>query len=94
MLLYKEFKITSFDPALAAALGIPVTLIHYLLMTMVSITAVASFDAVGAILVVALFIVPPATAYLLTEKLSRHDNRECFDRHSFCGNRLLYGKVF
>lgn len=71
LLLYKEFKITSFDPALAAALGIPVTLIHYLLMTMVSITAVASFDAVGAILVVALFIVPPATAYLLTEKLSR-----------------------
>lgn len=71
LLLYKEFKITSFDPALAAALGIPVTLIHYLLMTMVSITAVASFDAVGAILVVALLIVPPATAYLLTEKLNR-----------------------
>lgn len=69
-LFYKELKISSFDPALAAAIGIPVLFIHYLLMGMVSITTVASFDSVGAILVVAMLIVPGATAYLLTDKLS------------------------
>ncbi|MGD6817021.1 metal ABC transporter permease [Metabacillus sp. 84] len=66
---YKEFKITSFDPQMAAAIGIPVLVIHYLQMGMLSITTVASFDSVGAILVVAMIIVPASTAYLLTEKL-------------------------
>ncbi|MRX72422.1 iron chelate uptake ABC transporter family permease subunit [Bacillus lacus] len=69
-LFYKEFKITSFDPQMAMSLGIPVLLIHYLQMGMLSMTTVASFDSVGAILVVAMLIVPPAAAYLLTEKLS------------------------
>ncbi|KUP06509.1 iron ABC transporter [Bacillus coahuilensis m2-6] len=67
-LLYKEFKITSFDESMAAALGIPVLFIHYILMGMVSITTVAAFDAVGAILVVAFLIAPGASAYLLTDK--------------------------
>ena len=66
---YKEFKISSFDPQLAVAIGIPVLVIHYLQMAMLSITTVASFDSVGAILVVAMLIVPAASAYLLTEKL-------------------------
>src|SRR5690606_34022442 len=52
-IFYKEWKITSFDPALAASLGIPVALMHYLFMGLVSVTTVASFDAVGAIMVVA-----------------------------------------
>ncbi|MBA2870303.1 manganese/zinc/iron transport system permease protein [Anoxybacillus calidus] len=69
-LFYKEIKISSFDPDMAVALGIPVLLIHYLLMGMLSLTTVASFDGVGAILVVAMLIVPGATAYLLTDKLS------------------------
>ncbi|MFC4545523.1 metal ABC transporter permease [Paenactinomyces guangxiensis] len=69
-LFYKQFKICSFDPAMAAAIGIPVTLFHYLLMGMVSVTTVASFESVGAILVVAMLIVPAATAYLLTDRLS------------------------
>jgi manganese/zinc/iron transport system permease protein len=69
-LFYKEIKISSFDPDMAVALGIPVLLIHYLLMGMLSLTTVASFDSVGAILVVAMLIVPGATAYLLTDKLS------------------------
>ncbi|WP_166241806.1 metal ABC transporter permease [Paenibacillus turpanensis] len=68
-LFYKQFKIGSFDPAMAAALGIPVVLFHYILMTLVSITTVASFESVGAVLVVGMLIVPAATAYLLTEKL-------------------------
>lgn len=68
-LFYKEWKITTFDPALAASLGIPVLLMHYIFMGLVSITTVASFDAVGAILVVAMLITPAASAYLWTNKL-------------------------
>ncbi|QQK80904.1 metal ABC transporter permease [Salicibibacter cibi] len=70
LLFYKEFKVSTFDPELAAAIGLPVGVLHYLLMGMTSLTAVASFDAVGAILVVAMLIAPGATAYLLTERLS------------------------
>jgi len=68
-LFYKQFKITSFDPGMAAAIGIPVLLFHYLLMMLVSLTTVAAFESVGAILVVAMLIVPGATAYLLTDRL-------------------------
>lgn len=68
-LLYKEFKLTAFDPAMAAALGMNVTFLHYLLMGMVSVTTVGAFESVGAILVVAMLIVPGATAYLLTDRL-------------------------
>lgn len=68
-LFYKELKVTSFDPQMAAAVGIPVMFIHYLLMGLVSLTTVASFESVGAILVVAMLIVPGATAYLLTDRL-------------------------
>ncbi len=63
---YKELFLTTFDPPFAAALGFSVTLWHYVLMGAVSLTTVAAFESVGAILVVALMIVPPATAYLLT----------------------------
>ncbi|MFD1739181.1 metal ABC transporter permease [Bacillus salitolerans] len=69
-LFYKEIKVCSFDPQMAVALGFPIMFIHYLLMGMVSISTVASFDAVGAILVVAMLIAPGATAYLLTDRLS------------------------
>ncbi|MDF2962478.1 MAG: mntD [Paenibacillus sp.] len=68
-LFYKQFKICSFDPAMAAAVGIPVALFHYVLMGLVSVTTVASFESVGAILVVGMLVVPAATAYLLTERL-------------------------
>lgn len=70
-LFYKELKIASFDAELAAAIGFSPGLIHYGLMTLVSLTTVGAFDAVGSILVVALIIAPPATAYLLTDRLSR-----------------------
>jgi manganese/zinc/iron transport system permease protein len=66
---YKELFLTTFDPGYASAIGISTVLWHYLLMGAVSITTVASFESVGAILVVALLIAPPATAYLLTENL-------------------------
>lgn len=68
---YKEMKITTFDAALAASLGISPALIHYGFMTLVSVTAVGAFDAVGSVLVIALMIAPPAAAWLLTDRLSR-----------------------
>lgn len=68
---YKELKVTAFDPALATSLGISATIWHYLLMGMVSVTTVGSFESVGAILVVALLIAPASTAYLLTDRLNR-----------------------
>jgi len=66
----KQLLISSFDPAYASSIGIATTIWHYVLMSMVSATTVASFEAVGAILVVALLIVPAATAYLLTDDFS------------------------
>lgn len=68
-MFYKQLKISSFDPQMAVAVGISQRLWHYLLMTMVSLTVVAAFESVGAILVVAMLIIPGATAYLLTSRL-------------------------
>lgn len=70
-LFFKELKIATFDPALAAVLGLAPTLIHYGLMAAVSITAVAAFETVGSILVVAFMVGPPVTAYLLTDDLKK-----------------------
>jgi manganese/zinc/iron transport system permease protein len=68
-LLYKELKLATFDPDLAAVMGFSPTLIHYALMLMLSLTTIGAFTAVGAILAVAFLIVPAATAYLLTDDL-------------------------
>jgi manganese/zinc/iron transport system permease protein len=71
VLLWKELKLSSFDSALATSMGFPTTVLHYLLMALVAITTVASFEAVGSILVIAMLIVPPATAHLLVDRLAR-----------------------
>jgi manganese/zinc/iron transport system permease protein len=68
---FKELKLSTFDKGLAASLGFSPVILHYGLMTVSSITTVGSFDAVGAILVVALMIAPAATAYLLTTDLKK-----------------------
>ena len=68
-IFFKELKIITFDPALAAVLGFMPTLLHYSLMSIVSVTAVAAFESVGSILVIAFMIGPPITAYLLTDNL-------------------------
>ena len=69
VLFYKEFRISAFDPELGTTLGINANVMHYLLMTLVAITTVAAFEAVGSILVIAMLIVPPAAAHLLTDRL-------------------------
>jgi manganese/zinc/iron transport system permease protein len=68
---YKELKLATFDPGLAAALGFAPAAVHYALMTCVSLTTVAAFDAVGPVLVLAFFAVPPAAALMLAERLPR-----------------------
>lgn len=66
---YKELMLSSFDPGLAACLGIRVGWVHHGLMLWLSMVVVASFEAVGAILVIALLILPGATASLLTDRM-------------------------
>ncbi len=68
LLFYKELKLATFDGALCATLGFLPGVLHYVLMGLVSMTAVAAFDAVGSILVVALMVGPPVSAYLITNR--------------------------
>ena len=70
-LFYKELKLISFDPVAATVLGLSLHVIHYGLMTLVSLTTVVAFEAVGAILVVAFMVGPPSAAYLLTKSLGK-----------------------
>jgi manganese/zinc/iron transport system permease protein len=68
-LMYKEFLVGAFDPMLATSQGFHPRLLHQALMALTAITAVASFEAVGSILVVAMLVVPAATARLLTRRM-------------------------
>ena len=70
LVFYKELKLSTFDAGLAKALGFRPGVLNYALMILVSLVAVGAFDAVGSILVIAFFIIPPAAAYLLTDRLS------------------------
>lgn len=66
---YRVLKLATFDPLLAQAMGFPVRAVEWGLMFLVALTVVVSFDAAGAILVVALVIVPPAGALLISRTL-------------------------
>ncbi len=68
---FKELKLSTFDAGLASSLGFSPIVLHYGLMSVASVTTVGAFDAVGAILVVALMIAPAASAYLLTTNLKK-----------------------
>lgn len=70
-LFYKELLLTAFDSDLADSMGFSSQVVHYGLMTLVAITAVASFESVGSVLVVAMMVVPPASALMMTDRLSR-----------------------
>jgi manganese/zinc/iron transport system permease protein len=69
LLLYYGFKITTFDPNLARAFGFSPLFFNYLLMVQTSATAVGAFRAVGVLMVMAFFVLPPLTARLLTHRL-------------------------
>lgn len=68
-LFWKELLVVSFDPGLAAAMGFAPRRLDLALMALVALAAVASFEQVGSILVVAMFIVPGAAAHLLCDRL-------------------------
>jgi manganese/zinc/iron transport system permease protein len=70
VLFWKELKATSFDPLYARVSGFSPTLVSRALLIAVAVTAVASFESVGAILVIALLIVPASAAHLLTDRLA------------------------
>jgi manganese/zinc/iron transport system permease protein len=70
VICWKELLVTSFDSVLADTLGIRTSWFHYALMALVASTSVASFEAVGSILVVAMFIAPAAAAHLLCDRLA------------------------
>ncbi len=67
---FKELRISSFDPSLSTAMGIHAGVMHAGLVVLVAAAAVASFEAVGSILVIAMLICPAATARLLTDRLA------------------------
>ena len=66
---FKQWQVSTFDPLLSQAQGISPTLFHYVLASLVAVTCIASFEAVGNILVVAMLVVPAATAFLLCRRL-------------------------
>ncbi|CAH0118325.1 MULTISPECIES: metal ABC transporter permease [unclassified Paenibacillus] len=68
-IFYKELLVSSFDPTMSQAYGLPNKLIHYFLMTLLTMVTVASLQTVGIVLVVAMLITPASTAYLLTNRL-------------------------
>ncbi len=68
-LFFKELRITAFDPGIASAQGIHAGAMHFVLMIFVAAAAVASFEAVGSILVIAMLICPAATARMLTDRM-------------------------
>lgn len=70
-LLWRPLKLSTFDEGFAQTLGLPVRGIGLLLVAMSAIAAVAAFDAVGSIIVIAMFICPPAAARLMTNRLER-----------------------
>ncbi len=69
LLFYKELKISSFDPDLATSLGINASLMNNLLMAVTAISLVTAFKSVGSILVIAMLVVPAATASLMSNRL-------------------------
>lgn len=69
VLFYKQLLVSSFDAGLATSLGINATFVHYALMCWLSITVVSAFESVGAILVIAMLILPGATGFLLSTRL-------------------------
>ncbi len=68
---YRQFLLGSFDVGFARGLGLPTGLFHYLLMLLLAFTVVVSLQAVGAVLVSAMLVIPAASAYLLTDRMHR-----------------------
>lgn len=70
ILFYKEYKLTSFDPAFATSIGLPIHFFHYSLMLLLAFAIVSALQAVGVVLVSAMLVIPAAAAFLLTDRFS------------------------
>lgn len=68
-LLFKEFKLLSFDPGFARGMGYPVTFLEQLIMFLIVVAVVVGIQAVGVVLMAALLITPAVSARYWTEKL-------------------------
>lgn len=71
ILFFRHFQLATFDPVMAASIGLPVLFLDYVLTTCVSLVVVSAVSMVGVILVVGLLITPAATAYLLSDRLDK-----------------------
>jgi manganese/iron transport system permease protein len=71
LLRRRDLLLYCFDPNHARAIGLPVRVLHYGLLVLLSLTIVGSLKAVGIILVIAMLVAPGATAYLLTDSFER-----------------------
>ena len=71
LLKRRDLLLYCFDPRHARAIGLPVRVLHYALLVLLSLTIVASLKAVGIILVVAMLVAPGAIAYLLSDSFER-----------------------
>ncbi|MGF1474196.1 MAG: metal ABC transporter permease [Geminicoccaceae bacterium] len=69
ILFWRPLKISTFDPGFADAIGIQTSALGFALVILAAVAAVAAFDAVGSIIVIAMFICPPAAARLMTNRL-------------------------
>ncbi|GMA08136.1 zinc ABC transporter permease [Tetragenococcus halophilus subsp. flandriensis] len=69
LVFYNQLKISTFDKQYAASIGLAVSVLHFVLMTLVSITTVVAFNAVGSILVISFLVAPVLSAYLLSKRL-------------------------
>jgi manganese transport system permease protein len=71
LVLRRDLLLFCFDPSHARSIGLNTGVLHYILLTLVSLTAVAGLQTVGIILVVAMLVTPGATAYLLSDRFDR-----------------------
>jgi manganese/zinc/iron transport system permease protein len=69
IIFWKELKLTGFNPEYAILVGFSPTIVNFTLMGLVSLTVITVFQVAGVVMVIALLIIPPSTAYILTNKL-------------------------
>ena len=91
-IFWKDLFLWCFDPIQAQVLGFPVRLLKFMLLTLLTLTAVAALQTVGVCLVVAMLITPGATAYLLSDRFGTMMLIALFlgSLTSFCGAYLSY----
>lgn len=82
LIFYKPLKIRLFDPVFAQSIGINIKLLDFIVMSLVSLTAVVSFESIGSILVTALMAAPTMTARLVTSRFA-----------SFIGISIIFGII-